>query len=174
MWVEDEIFVKNYSMTPGRFCWVCSDTEKLNRKHREVFVPLPFIPKKEEFSFIWQLSYMIEHYHSIVALPEMIGNSTTIKLCLLMSLLPPNCSFKPPSVWTVVFLFVSTDIQTLCSKVAECERTIAQLQHQCTDTVESLTQDHSSEKMLLIQDKLRLESSLSKAKYVDYSEALIW
>ena len=53
MWVEDEIFVENYPKITSRFSRVSFDTEKLNWKHREVFAPLPFVPNKEEFSFIW-------------------------------------------------------------------------------------------------------------------------
>ena len=51
MWAEGEIFVKYYSKIPSRFCWVSFDTEKLNRKHTDVFALLSFIPNKEEFSF---------------------------------------------------------------------------------------------------------------------------
>ena len=62
MRVEGEISVRYYSQIPSRFCWVSSDTKKLNRKHRELFAPLPFVPNKEEFSFIWvQFQFIRQH-----------------------------------------------------------------------------------------------------------------
>ena len=61
MWEEGEIFTKYYTKIPSRFSRVSFDTQKLNRKHREVFAPLLFIPNKEEFSFIWvQFSLFID------------------------------------------------------------------------------------------------------------------
>ena len=38
------------NITPKILCRVSFDTEKLNRKHREVFALLSFVPGKEEFS----------------------------------------------------------------------------------------------------------------------------
>ena len=43
VWVEGEIFVKNYPKIPSRFSRVSFDTEKLNRKHREVLALLSFV-----------------------------------------------------------------------------------------------------------------------------------
>ena len=37
----------------SRFCWLSFHTKKLNKKHRVIFAPLPFITNKEEFSLIW-------------------------------------------------------------------------------------------------------------------------
>ena len=34
MWAEGKIFIRYYSKSLSRFCWVSLDTEKLNRKHR--------------------------------------------------------------------------------------------------------------------------------------------
>ena len=42
--------VKYYSRIPSRFGRVSFESKKLNRKHREVFAPLSFIPDKEEFN----------------------------------------------------------------------------------------------------------------------------
>ena len=46
-------FDKYYSEILSRFFWVSFDTEKLNRKHREIFAPLSMVPDKKEFTFIW-------------------------------------------------------------------------------------------------------------------------
>ena len=46
----------------SRFCRISFDTEKLNRKHRELFALLSFIPDKEEFSFIGvQFQFILQH-----------------------------------------------------------------------------------------------------------------
>ena len=54
MWAESEICIKYYTEITSWFSRVSFDTEKLNRKHREVFAPLPFVSNKEEFSFIYK------------------------------------------------------------------------------------------------------------------------
>ena len=53
MSAEDEIFVEYYCKIPRRFCRVSFDTERLNKKYREEFTLLSFVPDKEDFSFIW-------------------------------------------------------------------------------------------------------------------------
>ena len=49
MSAEGEIVIKYYTQIPSKFSRVSFDTEKINWKHREVFVPLSFVPNKEEF-----------------------------------------------------------------------------------------------------------------------------
>ena len=63
MGVESKIFVKYYSKILGSFCWVSIDTEKVNRKHREVFAPLSFLPDKEEFRFSRVQFSLFIHIH---------------------------------------------------------------------------------------------------------------
>ena len=53
MWAKDDIFIKIYSKLSSRFSRVSFDPEQLNRKHREVFGPLSFVPNKEEIGYIW-------------------------------------------------------------------------------------------------------------------------
>ena len=55
-------FIKYYSKIPRRFNRVSFDTKKFIGKHREVFAPLSFVPKKEEFSFIWVQFQFIGRY----------------------------------------------------------------------------------------------------------------
>ena len=62
IWAKSEIFVKNYPKIPSRFSRVSFDTEKLNRKHREVFAPLSFIIDKEKCSFFW-VQFQCIHRH---------------------------------------------------------------------------------------------------------------
>ena len=55
-------FLSKLPQIPSRFSRVSFDTEKLNRKHREVFAPLSSIPDKEKFSFIWvQFQFVRQH-----------------------------------------------------------------------------------------------------------------
>ena len=64
MWVEVDIFVKYYSNIPSNCCWVSFDTGKLNRKHRELFGPLSFVPDKVELFFIWVLRWKFQSYRT--------------------------------------------------------------------------------------------------------------
>ena len=56
------MFVEIHPKIPSRFGRVSFDTGKLNRKHREVFAPLSFVPDKEEFTVIWvQFQFIRRH-----------------------------------------------------------------------------------------------------------------
>ena len=55
-------------------------------------------------------------------------------------------------------------MQDLCRKLGDRDETIGRLQHKCNDAVENMHKDYASEKSALVEDKRRLEDSLSRAK----------
>ena len=63
VWAQGEIFIENYPKIPSKFSRVSFDTEKLNRKHREVFALLSFVSDKEEFSLLVDIHDWTEAKH---------------------------------------------------------------------------------------------------------------
>ena len=61
-------------------------------------------------------------------------------------------------------LYLLPDVQDMCRKLADKDETITRLQERCNTAVDSMQKDYSNEKVVLIQDKHRLEDNPAKAK----------